>query len=169
MSAPSHLPDTAFPTYREHLRPAWWLWLAPIGAGLFLGIAYLFALGTLAGIATFAVIFALGAWTLVRASTQVVVEPDGLRAGRALLPWRFVGDVRTLDTAQTAAARLERADANAFTLIRSSYSKQSVAVAVTDPRDPHPYWLITTRRPHALASAIVDARAAAAREPDRPA
>ena len=34
------------------------------------------------------------------------------------------------------------------------------AVGVVDPRDPHPYWLVSTRRPDALASAV---RAAAER------
>jgi hypothetical protein len=48
------------------------------------------------------------------------------------------------------------ADARAYLLLRP-YVKQSVQVPVEDPADPTPYWMLSTRRPHDLATAITEA------------
>jgi hypothetical protein len=48
------------------------------------------------------------------------------------------------------------ADARAFLLLRP-YLKRSVRIEVTDPEDPAPYWLVSTRRPEELAGALVAA------------
>jgi hypothetical protein len=45
------------------------------------------------------------------------------------------------------------ADARAYLLLRP-YLKRAVKVEITDPADPAPYWLVGTRRPDQLASAL---------------
>ena len=45
------------------------------------------------------------------------------------------------------------ADARAFLVLRP-YLKRAVKVAIEDPGDPAPYWLIATRDPERLAAAI---------------
>lgn len=120
-----------------------------------MGAAYGFALGLVAGVLAAAVAGAVGAWLIVRSAILVRVDDSGLHVGRANLPPEAIGDVRALTAEQTTAALGARADANAFLAARGAYSPLSVAVAVADPRDPHPYWLISTRSPEALASAIM--------------
>jgi hypothetical protein len=144
-------------SYREVLRPSVWLWLAGFGAAGFLAVAYGAALGAIAGWLCFAVLVALGVWVVGRTAAVVSVDDQVLRAGRAQLPLRFVGRVRALDSQDAAIARGPGADADAYLLLRTSYSRRAVAVEVTDPRDPHPYWLISTKRPAELVSAIMGA------------
>ena len=95
------------------------------------------------------------AWLLVAAIVRV--DDRVLRVGRARLPLCYIGDVRALDADTTTAAMRTRADANAYLLVRPGYADTSVAVAVTDARDPHPYWLISARHPDELAAAITQA------------
>lgn len=156
------VPETAEPAkvhYVERLRPSPWLWVIAVAAGLFLGVAYGFALGPVAGLITFGVLVGIGGWLVIRLFAVVRVDERHLRAGRASLPVQYIGRVRALDSAATAAARGPGGDANAFLLLRNGYAKTSVAVEVTDPRDPHSYWLISSRRPEALASAIMSVTA----------
>ena len=45
------------------------------------------------------------------------------------------------------------ADARAYLLLRP-YLKRGVRVDIADPADPTPYWLVSSRRPDALVSAL---------------
>ena len=54
------------------------------------------------------------------------------------------------------------ADARAYLLLRP-FLKRAVRVEITDPADPAPYWLVSTRHGEALVRALSD-RAAGARE-----
>ncbi len=45
------------------------------------------------------------------------------------------------------------ADARAYLLLRP-YLKRAVRVEITDPADPAPYWLVSSRRPEELARAV---------------
>jgi hypothetical protein len=79
--------------------------------------------------------------------------------------------VQVLDAAQTAKLRGPLADPAALMLIRP-YLKRAVYIEVTEPPAgtgagrAHPYWLVGSRNPEALAAAIVSARARAARAGD---
>jgi len=143
--------------YRERLWAPVWLWLvASIIAGT-LGLAFGVPLGLGAGIIAWVVPQALIVWVLVSAAATVVVAPGLLRAGRASLPVAAMGPVRPLDGDQAAALRGRDADARAFLLLRPWVSA-AVRVDVADPRDPTPYWYISTRRAPELAAALEDAR-----------
>ncbi len=73
--------------------------------------------------------------------------------GSATLPLGDVGAVHPLDESQFRAMRGPRADPRAYLLIRP-YLKYGVYVEVTSPESPWPYWLVATRKPAELASAI---------------
>jgi hypothetical protein len=147
--------------YAEVLRPRWWVWLLPLTFAGLLGIAYGAAYGAttgwLAGAATAALLLpALALGT----RTRITVDPGGVRAGRARLPARYIGEVRCLDREQAFRARTSAADPRAYLVLRTWSTTTAVALEVTDPEDPHPYWLVSTRRPQRLADALVAARAA---------
>lgn len=144
-------------TYVERLRPSLGLWLLVPAAGAFLAVAYGYALGVAAGVLTFVVITALGSWVVGRTTVRLQVDDRVLRAGRARLPLTAIGRVRPLNAEAAAVARGPGADANAYLVLRVGYADTAVAVEVADPRDPHSYWLVTTRHPHRLASAIMNA------------
>jgi len=89
---------------------------------------------------------------------------DGvLTAGRARISTGHVGEVTALDA--TAAHRLagRDADARAYLLLRP-YLRRAVRVDIADPADPTPYWLLGTRHPARLATALVSARDSGTRE-----
>ena len=91
-------------------------------------------------------------------SPRVAVERGTLRAGRAHIDLHHLGAVTPLDADGVRRQAGVDADARAYLLLRP-YLKRGVRVDITDPADPAPYWLLSCRRPEALASALVATRA----------
>jgi len=93
------------------------------------------------------------AWFVGYGSVRLVVTDRTFRAGRARIPVTWLADPRPLDAEETWQAAGPGADARAWLVLRP-YLKSSVMVQVTDPADPVPYWLVSTRRPGQLAAAL---------------
>lgn len=144
--------------FRETLPPPAGVWLVAFLLTGSLGIAYGFYLGAVVGLITALLPTVLVAWWFIATTPVIRVDDLVLRAGRARLPLAFVGDVAVLDRAQARLVRGPRAHPLAYTLIRS-WVPTAVVVTVADPQDPHPYWYVSTRRPEALAAALLSARA----------
>ena len=88
------------------------------------------------------------------ATTPTVEVTDGMfRAGRARIERRYIGAARPFEGAEATAERGGRLDARAWLLVRG-WIPGLVRVDLTDPGDPTPYWLVSTRRPDALAKAL---------------
>lgn len=94
----------------------------------------------------------------VRTSAPVVVAQGELRAGRAHIPVALLGPAQVLDRAAVRAHLGPGSDARTYVCLRS-WIPGAVEVVVTDPQDPTPAWLVSTRRPAALLAAIEAARA----------
>ncbi|MDZ5661964.1 DUF3093 domain-containing protein [Nocardioides sp. S-58] len=90
-------------------------------------------------------------------SARVAVDRQAFRAGRAQVPLEHVGAVTPLDADDVRRLAGVEADARAYLVLRP-YLKRGVRVDITDPADPTPYWLVSSRRPDALASALEAAR-----------
>lgn len=84
---------------------------------------------------------------------RVEVGDTHLLAGRARIPLSLLARPHALDATQTRERIGPSADARAYLLVRP-YVAESVVVDVTDPRDPAPYWLVSTRHPAALSAAL---------------
>ncbi len=85
----------------------------------------------------------------------IVVDEAGLQVGRHRLEPGYLGEALAHDAARTSARAGRDADRRALLVLRG-YVPTSVEVAVDDPADPHPYWLVSTRRPDELAAALVE-------------
>jgi hypothetical protein len=138
--------------YRERL-PApltWWLLAVPsvvtLGGLFYEVLSDPWPLVIMAGLA---IVCAVALVSYGR--TEVQVADGVLTAGRAKLPLMSVSEVVPLDAKQSALLRGPKADPAAF-LYSRPYLKQSVYLAIDDPRVP--YWQIGTRRPADLAAAI---------------
>ena len=85
--------------------------------------------------------------------SDVDVDRDGLRAGRATLAASAIGRVRVLDrdTARALLGRDARADAH---LSIRPWVHTAVQIEVVDPTVRAPYWVVGTRRPGQLAAAL---------------
>lgn len=148
-------------TFDERLRPPAWLWVVVAAVVLTFAIAFLAALGPVAGLAVLVVLGAPVSWLLLASSAPVGVEDGVLTAGRARIEVRHLGPVEVLDAERARAVRGPESDPAAYHLIRG-WVPAGVRVPVADPQDPTPYWFVATRDPVGLARAIE-----AAREPGR--
>jgi hypothetical protein len=140
-------------SFRERLVPVWWVWAALLFVTGTLGVAYLAAVGPAWGLGAFVVSTGAAVWGLV--STTPVVQVDDLvvRAGRARLPLPYAGRAESLAPDAATALRGPDADARAFLLLRPAIPG-AVRIDVDDPRDPHPYWLVSSRHADRLAAAV---------------
>lgn len=145
--------------YRERLAvPAgWW------AIGMFFALSSVTAIGFYAGPAMAAVVGLLTAAAVAAAllwygRLLVRLDDAGLHAGDAHLEWRYAGEVTVHDRAGTQRRLGRDADHAAWLVVRP-FVPGSVEIAIEDPADPHPYWLVSTRRPAKLAAAIAEFRA----------
>lgn len=141
-------------TYCERLRVPlrWWLQGSALVASFWLAMVVAIpepaAWGVTGGSMTLLV---FGLWSYGHA--RVVIEDGLLRAGRAKIDVRLLGNVVALDEAATRDTFGPLADARAFLLMRP-YLRRAVHLAIEDPSDPTPYWLVGSRRPERLAAAV---------------
>ena len=151
-------PDTRV-RYRERLSPSLWLLVtaavvAPMVALTFTPLGSLPAL--FIGIGTAVALIA----ALIVTSPSVRVDATTLRAGRAHIDARWLGDVVALTGEAAREARGPAIAARGWHLIRGGIDGL-VIVQNTDPDDPVTSWTISTRTPDRLAAAVQGARAAA--------
>jgi len=152
-------------TYTERLYPSPGVVAAGVAFAAGLGVVVL-PLGAPVAIGTFVVAVCALAALLARSSATVSVEVTAaggsFTAGPARLPLGVVGDVEALDGEQMRHARGRGLDARAYLCLRG-WVPTGVRVYLQDPGDPAPYWLVSSRRPAALAAAL-SAAATSARE-----
>lgn len=91
--------------------------------------------------------------TLVVSAPVVTVTVDELRAGRAHISRQLLGTAHVFTGDEAFIERGQRLDARAWLLLKGSI-RSVVKVPLADANDPAPYWLISSRRPDALAAAI---------------
>jgi 3D (Asp-Asp-Asp) domain-containing protein len=140
--------------YRERLTPPWWLWLLIVSLTGTLAVAYGAAYGASVGWLVFVPTTTLMGLALVVTSPVVSVDDTVFRAGRARLPVTYAGAATALDAAAARAARSVDADARAYLVLRTWTTPRAVKVEVTDEEDPHPYWLVSVRRPDRVVAAL---------------
>jgi hypothetical protein len=140
---------------RLHVPLRWWVQAIMFLATVWLAFAVALPL-SVAWAATAVITAGAVALLLGYGSARVRVEGGVLHAGRARIPVSMLADPTPLDREATRLLAGRDADARAFLLLRP-YLKRSVRIEVTDPQDPAPYWLVSTRRPEELAGALVAA------------
>lgn len=86
-------------------------------------------------------------------SARITVGGGELHVGRARIGAEHLGAAVALDPEATRRRSGVEADARAHLVLRP-YLKRAVQVEITDPADPTPYWLVSTRRPEELAGAV---------------
>jgi hypothetical protein len=151
-------------SYRERLFVPVSYWVLAVPVVVLLGAEVIFVAGGIVPLLAMAVLAVIVvAFLLNWSSATIEVTGSGLRVGKDTLPLSEAGEAIALDERQAALLRGPRADPAAHILLRP-YLKRAVYVAIADPAEGVPYWLIATRRPDELAAAIERARAADDRE-----
>lgn len=163
-AGPEAARDRAPVRFHERLTPGWFGWLAAAAVGGSFGFVVLplaGGIGYLAGFLAGAVPGALvGLAVMAGMSATVEVTARELRAGRASIALDGIGPVEVLDRAAMADLRGRGIDPRSYHCQRG-WLAQGVRVPITDPADPTPYWLISSRRAAELADALELARRSA--------
>ncbi len=142
----------AIPSYRERVLPSPAAWLLAPAAGSLVGLALL-PLDAVLALAAGALTAILAAVMLIAVSPVVEVSDGLLRVDRARLPVELVSQVIELDGDELKHAMRRGLDARAHVRFRA-WSPTAVRIAIDDPHDPTPYWLVSTRRPAELSQAL---------------
>lgn len=142
------------PAYSERLGVPlrWWVQGTMLVATLWLAVVV--ALPSVAAWIITAIamaVLSLGLWAY--GAARIAVDAETFQAGRAHIAMAHVGAVTPLDAGQTRRVAGVDADARAYLLLRP-YLKRAVRVEITDPADPVPYWLVSSRHPEELAAAL---------------
>jgi hypothetical protein len=148
--------STAPAAYTERLGLSWWSWLAALAVDLIVGFEILLGFPEAPGWLPFAVLLPLTAALLLWfGRIRVTVTADELQVDDARLPLAVISDVVALDAAGKREALGVGAHPMAF-VIQRPWIGPAVQVLLDDPADPTPFWLISTRRPVELATALLD-------------
>lgn len=157
--------------HTERLYLPWWCWPLPLLAAALLAaeihMGYPGLRAWLPYVITLPVAVAL---LIILGRVQVrVIRASGasdseLWVGEAHLPLRFIGDVEVIERQNKRKALGPELDPSAF-VVHRGWIGTALRVWLTDPDDPTPYWLFSTRHPAQLAD-VLRARSHAAGNTD---
>jgi hypothetical protein len=146
------VPDATDYVERLSVPLRWWvqttMLLATVWLAFVVAMPFWVASGCAAGLLL--VTYGMFAWI---GSVRISVHDGVLAAGRARIRLEHLGTSHALDPDETRRALGVDADARAF-LVTRPYLKRSVKVDLDDPRDPTPYWVLSSRHPERLVTAL---------------
>jgi hypothetical protein len=144
-------------TYDEPLRvPLWW-WPGGLAVALMLAAVVHSGAGGARAVVPYAVAAPLAVAVLLRASRGRVRVVDGvLHVPGARVPVALVDRAVPVDA--TSLRRLAGPQRHPWAFVaRKGFIPTAVLVELDDPADETPYWVVSTRRPEALAAALCPA------------
>lgn len=145
---------TATTTFRERLYVTWWIWPLPLLAAALLAAEVHMGFPGVRSWLPYVILLPLTVVLIVRmGSTKVEVSGGELRAGDAHIPLDLLGEAEIIPPEDRRKAMGPHLDPAAY-VVHRGWVKPLVRVRVTDPDDPTPYWMISTRRPDELVAAI---------------
>ncbi|MDA8777401.1 DUF3093 domain-containing protein [Pontimonas sp.] len=139
-------------SYRERLGPGWWMVLATglvFPATLLILLPLNVAIGVASGLILWGGTLAL----LWLSSPVITVDSRLLEVGTARLERSFIASVESLSGEQARHAKGPGAHGRAWLCLRP-WVHPVVKITLSDPEDPTPYWLVSSRTPDLLKSAL---------------
>jgi hypothetical protein len=85
--------------------------------------------------------------------STITLEGEELRIDRAHIDIKYLGSATVLDSPAMRLLRTRDADPAAYLAIKF-WMPKGIKITVVDPRDPTPYWLITSKRGEELAALL---------------
>lgn len=139
-------------TFREVLRPSAWMYL--IAAFMIPTLILVIApWSVVLGVAVATVFYVAVVVALVTTAPRIELTETELRVGKAHIERRYIGAASAYAGSHAVTARGTGLDARAWIFLRG-WVNPVVRVDITDPNDPTPYWLFSTRRPEQLVAAL---------------
>jgi hypothetical protein len=160
---PSVTPDppgrtTAVPRpYAERLSVPWWSWPAALIAGAVVAVEISLGFPRLPLWLPFAVVLPLTVAALLwLGRLRITLTGTDFRVDDARLPVAVIADVVALDADGKREVLGVGAHPLAF-VVQRPWIGGAVQVLLDDPADPTPFWVVSTRHPVELASALLTA------------
>ena len=143
--------------FKEVLRPPIWVLGFIYFLFLSLVIAIWAAFDTKTAVAS--LIPATIAIIYIAFAMRSTISFDGkeLRIDQAHIDIKYLGDITILDSSAMRLLRTRDADPAAFLAIKF-WVPTGLKIQVLDPRDPTPYWLITSKRGENLAALLQNSK-----------
>jgi hypothetical protein len=140
--------------YSERLYVTWYWWPLPLLAALILAAEIHMGYGGLRAWLPYAVLLPLTAALIFRMGlVRIRITDDELWVDDAHLPLEFVGEVQIVPAAAKRKALGPYLDPAAF-LVHRSWVGPLLRVQLTDPADPTPYWMFSSRHPERIAELL---------------
>lgn len=144
--------------YRERLTVPWWWWPPAFVVAVLVALEVNVAAAGLPNWVPIVALCAIAAAVLMwlgRIEVRVVDGPDGpeLRVNQAHLPVSVVSRSAPIPPSAKSAALGRQLDPAAFVLHRA-WVGPMLLVVLDDPDDPTPYWLLSSRYPDRVLSAL---------------
>jgi membrane protein implicated in regulation of membrane protease activity len=86
--------------------------------------------------------------------STITFDGEELRIDRAHIESKYLGKVAILDSEAMRLLRTRDADPAAYLAIKF-WTPTGIKIEVIDPRDPTPYWLITSKRGEEIAALLI--------------
>ena len=145
------------PIFQERMRWPFTVWCIYLALCATISFSIWAALGNFAAASASLLQISLITFWSVRNTLVITiqVEPNRviLHVDRAQLPLNYIKDVTVLDSPQMSLIRTRDAIPSAHLALRY-WVKPGIKIDVMDPRDPTPYWLISSRRNKELAEKL---------------
>jgi len=136
------------------LRPPLWVLAFIYFMFLSLVIAIWAALDTTATIGAFSIATLAMPFIAKSLTSKILVSESELRIGNAHIDRKYLGKVTVLDSDAMRLLRTRDANPAAYLAIKF-WAAKGIKVEINDPRDPTPYWLITSKRGEDLAASLI--------------
>jgi len=139
--------------WEENIRWPWWLTLLILGLDLSIIIAIWAGLGNSAALIAAGSTILFTCYLFFITVLRTRVEGEYLSVGRARIEKKYLGKVITLSIDEFRHLRGAGINPSAFHAIRF-WIKRGVKIEINDPRDPTPYWLVSSKAPEQFAEAL---------------
>ncbi len=135
--------------YRERVWPSVGVIAFFIAMALSVGVVFGEPYGFSSGLRATAVSLVVVGLLIFKYSPSLKMTMSALCVGNATMPSDCLGPAFVIDKENIRRVLNDAHTSKAF-VQTSPGIKTAVMVTITDPDDPHPFWLVSTRHPHKL-------------------
>ena len=139
--------------FKEVLRPPIWVLAFIYFLLLSLVIAIWAAFDNNVALVAFIVATIAIIYIAIAMRSTITLDGKELRIDRAHIDIKYLGSATVLDSPTMRLLRTRDADPVAYLAIKF-WMPKGIKITVVDPRDPTPYWLITSKRGEELAALL---------------